>query len=287
MTNDILYDYYVEKMGSGQPIIFLPAAGFSGNEGLNIAEYLQNDFETHMIDLPGLGKGIGIQGRRITSLKMAKWVKTYLDQKGIEKISLIGHSMGGAILLAFAVHYPKRVNKLVLLDQGHKPMPRVPTSEFGVFAYSFPVLNLFAMSFGSPFLKLLKPLFSDDEDQEDIDKQVKQFCDTVSIKENKYVRQAMENTVDISIDGLNLMFGYYNLNLPKLLSKIEVPTYLAYATFKGVNEKEYKNTSKRIKRLQQYHQLPITYHPVDGGHYVHWSDSSVLNDLKNFLTQKS
>ncbi|ALX47729.1 alpha/beta hydrolase [Lentibacillus amyloliquefaciens] len=287
MKSNILYDYYAEIIGEGEKLIFLPAAGFSGNEGLNVARYLQDDFETHMVDLPGLGQGMGIQGR-ITSLKMANWLKEYLDQKNIDKASFIGHSLGGGVLLAFANHYPEKIKSLVLLDQGHKPMPRIPKSEFGAFAYSFPVLNVMATLFGHSFLKLLRPLFEDpDSEDEDLDKSVKQFCDMVSIDESPYVRKAIKGAVDISTEGLNLIFGYYNLNLPKLLKQIKVPTYLAYATFTGVNERERENTYKYIKKLELLDGLPITYRPVESGHYVHWSDPTLLADLKVYLKQAS
>ncbi|WP_147232383.1 alpha/beta fold hydrolase [Paraliobacillus ryukyuensis] len=72
-------EYFVKKVGCGESIIFLPAGGFSGNEGLNIAEHLKEKFETHLIDLPGLGKSKSIDGK-VTSLTLANWVKKYLDQ---------------------------------------------------------------------------------------------------------------------------------------------------------------------------------------------------------------
>ncbi|WP_205520018.1 alpha/beta fold hydrolase [Virgibacillus doumboii] len=281
--NNVLYDYYVEKTGNGKPVIFLPGGGFSGNEGLNIAVYLQNDYETHMMDLPGLGKGMGIQANRITSLEMAKWLKEYLDQKQIDKANLIGHSLGGAVLLAFTFHFPDRVNKLVLLDQGHKPFSRIPKSEFGVFAYAFPVLNFFTMIFGKPALNLLSPLFSGDQNNTDFELEVQRFCKMVSIEDSEYVRKALHNQTAVSTDGLNLMFGFYNLNLPEMLKGVKVPTYLAYATFDGVNEGEQASTHKHINKLQQHKQLPISYRAVDGGHYVHWSDPSLLGDIRLFF----
>jgi len=287
MKSNILYDYYAEIVGEGEKLIFLPAAGFPGIEGLNIARYLQDDFETHMLDLPGLGQGMGIQGR-INSLTMANWLKEYLDQKNIDTASFIGHSLGGGVLLAFAKHYPEKIKRLVLLDQGHKPLPRIPKSEFGAFAYSFPILNVMATLFGHSFLKLLKQLFeAPNSEEKNFDKSVKQFCDMVSIDESPYVRQAIERKVDISTEGLNLMIGYYNLNLPKLLKHIKVPTYLAYATFAGVNEREHKNTYKYIKKLERQNRLPITYRSVESGHYVHWSDPTLLADLKMYLKQVS
>jgi len=283
MNSNILYDYFSEIIGQGEKVIFLPAAGFSGKEGLNIADYLKGDFETHMLDLPGLGKGIGLQGR-ITSIRMANWLREYLDQKNIDKASFIGHSMGGGVLLAFATHYPDRIKKLVLLDQGHKPMPRIPKSEFGVFAYSFPVLNVMALLIGHPFLKLLRPLFKESNSENvDFNERVEQFCDAANIDESMYVRKAIKEEVGVTMDGLNLMFGYYNLNLPKMLKRIKVPTYLAYATFKNVSDLEYNNTCRYIKKLQRYDRPLITYRPVESGYYVHWSDLSLLEDLKKYL----
>ncbi|WP_077329535.1 alpha/beta hydrolase [Virgibacillus siamensis] len=283
ISNGIIYDYYVEKRGAGEPVIFLPAAGFYGNEGLNIADFLQNDFETHMMDLPG-GRSLGIQARQITSLDMAKWLKGYMDQQQMNKVNLIGHSMGGLLALTFAVHYPERVNKLVLLDQAHKPFPRIPKREFGLFAYAIPYLNIGAVLLGKPFLKLLEPLFSDKDSNVDIDTAVKRFCETIAIKENAYIRKAHEQSVSFTLDTLNLYFGYYRINQPKLLAENTVPTFLAYATFKGVNEQENAYTCRHLRELQHKKSLPITYRPVEGGHYVHWSDDpTLLPEIKLFL----
>jgi 2-hydroxy-6-oxonona-2,4-dienedioate hydrolase len=275
--------YYVEKAGQGKSIIFLPAAGYSGNEGMNIAEHLSDGYETHMIDLPGFGRSKGI-GEKVTPLIMAEWLKGYLDQEGIEKAILIGHSMGGAILLVFAVHFPERVKKLILLNQGHKRFPRVPVSEFGVFAFAFPFLSLGVRLFGPPLLKRLEPLFSQENEpgNKEIEAEVARFCEKFSIPESTYVRLALEQQADISIDALNLMFGYYNLNLPVLLEQVKVPIFLVYATFEDMDKREFESTKKAIRKLKRKTES-ITYRSLNSGHYVHWSDSFELDELKDFL----
>ncbi|WP_077622952.1 hypothetical protein [Sediminibacillus massiliensis] len=53
---NLLYDYFVEKAGEGYRVIFLPAGGFSGNKGLNIAEHLEAGYVTHMLDLSGIDR---------------------------------------------------------------------------------------------------------------------------------------------------------------------------------------------------------------------------------------
>jgi 2-hydroxy-6-oxonona-2,4-dienedioate hydrolase len=275
--------YYVQKTGQGKSIIFLPAGGFSGNEGLNIAEYLGCGYETHMIDLPGFGRSKGIEGTA-TPLEMAKWVKGYLDQEGIETVILIGHSMGGAILLNFAVHYPERVNRLILLDQGHKRFPRVPVSEFGAFAYVFPFLNVCVRLFGRHLLKRVERLFSmeDDPVSKNFDEEAEQFCQRFSIPDTTYVRTALKSQPMFSVEALNLMFGYYNLNLPGLLGQVEAPVYLVYGTFEGIDKKEFISTRKAIRKMKRKTDSVI-YRSLNSGHYVHWSNSFDLDELKVFL----
>ncbi len=42
----------------------------------------------------------------------------FLDDKGIQKVSLLGHSMGGKTIMQFASDYPERVSKMVVADIG-------------------------------------------------------------------------------------------------------------------------------------------------------------------------
>jgi 2-hydroxy-6-oxonona-2,4-dienedioate hydrolase len=277
------FDYYAERTGRGKQILFLPAAGFSGNEGLNIAEHLSSAYETHMIDLPGFGRSRGLDGTA-DSMKMAEWVKGYMDREGIEKAFLIGHSMGGALLLAFAFHFPERVNKLILLDQGHKRFPRIPVSEFGAFAYAFPILNVGVRVFGRRLLNRLEPLFSGEEDSDErgMDEETERFCHRFSIPDNPHVRLALKSQVDLSIDALNLMFGYYNLNLPKMLQQVKIPVHLVYATFEGIDDKEADVTKKAVLDMKRRTEL-VTYHSLVGGHYVHWNEAFDLDKVKLFI----
>ncbi|KGX84878.1 alpha/beta fold hydrolase [Pontibacillus marinus] len=275
--------YYSEKQGRGFPVLFLPAAGFLGNEGQNIADVILDDFQTHLLDLPGMGRGQGIK-KRCTTKEMAEWVKGYLDQEGIDQVHVIGHSLGGALGMAFAAHYPKRVSKLVLLDQGHKPFPRIPKNEFGPFAYAFPVLSGAVRLFGRPILQKLEPLFAGSPtnyEDRDIDQEVHDFCEQFNLENTAYIRKAKEIPAEFSVDGLNLMFGYYQTNLPKLLKRIESKTFLAYATFKEVDEKEQRYTQKYIKSWSNGGELSLR--SVNGGHYVHWADEGLLTDIHDFL----
>lgn len=114
--------------------------GFTGEEGRSLAESLQDDFEVHLLDLPGFGRSEGME-QTVTSKLLADWVNGYIVTHRLGPVHVIAHSLGGAVALAFATHYPKQVERLVLLDEGHKAFPRVPFKEYGVLGLGVPILS--------------------------------------------------------------------------------------------------------------------------------------------------
>ncbi|GEM_PF-6928994 len=48
--------------------------------------------------------------------KLAENVTRFLDEKNLERINVVGHSMGGALALEYAYQHPERVEQLFLLD---------------------------------------------------------------------------------------------------------------------------------------------------------------------------
>jgi pimeloyl-ACP methyl ester carboxylesterase len=71
---------------------------------------------TYALDLPGHGQSEG-QGRRSISA-YADFVAAFLKVLGLEKVTLVGHSMGGATALDFALRYPERLTGLVPVGSG-------------------------------------------------------------------------------------------------------------------------------------------------------------------------
>lgn len=71
-------------------------------------------------DLPGHGLSAGPPLRRIEAL--ADWLPLLLDAAGVERVVMIGHSMGSLIALECAARYPQRVSQLALLGAS-VPMP--------------------------------------------------------------------------------------------------------------------------------------------------------------------
>lgn len=78
----------------------------------NIPDFSQH-FRTYALDLPGFGYSWRPK-HRLSIESQAEFVKSWLDLTDLQKVSLLGHSMGGQIASRVAARWPERVEKLVL-----------------------------------------------------------------------------------------------------------------------------------------------------------------------------
>jgi len=68
-------------------------------------------------DLPGFGESAGLPGPW-TLEAYADGIAVLLDRKGLDRVSLVGGSMGGAVAQHFALRHPTRVVRLLLVATG-------------------------------------------------------------------------------------------------------------------------------------------------------------------------
>ncbi|MFC4559196.1 alpha/beta hydrolase [Virgibacillus kekensis] len=276
--------YHSIVIGRGKPLIFLPAAGFSGMEGLNIAEALSDEYESHLLDLPGMGKSNGISGN-VSKTKIASWVKNYVDQHNLKKVTFVGHSMGAGVAMCFATVYPDDVAEIILLDQGHFKIPRFQTAEFGLLGYAVPILSIAERILGDMFAKKVSGLFSSKESAEpseaDNEKRLGEFCERFQLPKSEYITKALKEDIDFTHEGLRLMFGYYRLDLPKMLKQLTVPCLLIYASFHDIDPKRERFIEKSVQKIAPSPNLQIK--KIDSHHYVHWADDKCISEVKSFV----
>jgi pimeloyl-ACP methyl ester carboxylesterase len=67
------------------------------------------------LDLPGSGLSPPDTGNDYSDTRSIALINALLDARGLPKVSLLGHSIGGRIAWTFAATAPQRVDKLVLL----------------------------------------------------------------------------------------------------------------------------------------------------------------------------
>jgi len=104
-------------------LVFIHGSG--GNHTDWILQYtpLKNAFNIAAIDLPGHGQSDG-SGEQDVPAYVA-WVKKLLEGLGIAKPVLIGHSLGAAICLSFAIFHGDAAAAVVPVGGGFR-MPLNP-----------------------------------------------------------------------------------------------------------------------------------------------------------------
>jgi len=72
--------------------------------------------DVYDLDLPGHGRSEG-RGRSSVSA-YRDFLLAFLDAVGLDRATVVGHSMGGGIALDFALNYPDRLAGLILVGSG-------------------------------------------------------------------------------------------------------------------------------------------------------------------------
>ncbi|HNZ65218.1 MAG TPA: alpha/beta hydrolase [Smithella sp.] len=99
--------------------------GSGGNHGIWAHQYgrLHKKYNIAAVNLPGHGPSEGNGERHIQNY--SDWMKKILPALGLTKPVLVGHSLGAAIALQFAVDHPEKIAGIVCLGGGIK-MPVNP-----------------------------------------------------------------------------------------------------------------------------------------------------------------
>lgn len=110
--------------GAGRPVILVHGGGVWLYSYRHIIAPLSGSLAVHALDMPG--HGFTWRRDRGTALDlevMAGALKEYTSLLGIEKASLVGHSWGGAWVIAYALLYPEATDRIVLIDSSGLDVP--------------------------------------------------------------------------------------------------------------------------------------------------------------------
>ena len=127
LVNGINVNYH--DQGSGFPITLIHGSGPGVSAWANwrlIIPVLAQQARVIAPDMLGFGFTQRVAGQNYS---MDIWVEQtlgLLDALGIEQTDLVGNSFGGALALAFAIRYPNRVRRLVLMGSVGVPHEITP-----------------------------------------------------------------------------------------------------------------------------------------------------------------
>ncbi len=107
--------------GEGKPLVIVHGLfGFSDN-WVTHAKKFGEYFQVIVCDMRN--HGYSPWSDEFSYQLMVDDLVELLDDLGIEKCSLIGHSMGGKVAMHFAQQYENRLEKLIVVDMGVKEYP--------------------------------------------------------------------------------------------------------------------------------------------------------------------
>lgn len=95
-----------------------PGASGWANFNRNIQPLTDAGYRVILMDCPGWSKSDTIVNEGSRSHLNARILKGLVDAVGLDKIHIIGNSMGGHSAVAFTLDYPEHVDKLILMGGG-------------------------------------------------------------------------------------------------------------------------------------------------------------------------
>lgn len=115
LVMDSLMVHYRDE-GEGEPLLLLHGAFSSLHTFNEWAKHLKKHYRVIRVDLMGFGLTGPNDTNDYSMESHLRFLKTFLNILKIEKCHIAGNSLGGWLSWEFALRYPQRVGKLILID---------------------------------------------------------------------------------------------------------------------------------------------------------------------------
>ncbi len=209
--------FYIDTLNVSDPVILL-VHGFGGSVYSwreNIKSLYEAGFRVLAIDLKGFGLSSKAYNEDYSHKSQAEYLYKFLQQIGVKKVNIVGHSMGANIATIFAMEYPNNVQSLVIVD-GAIVQEDATTLPF-LFDIK-PIRNIFKLTVQNVlnkenFSEFLKSAY------------VNQSVISNSVIDNYYIPLQTNNWEDalmgISRDG-------YKNKIPKSFESLKIPVLIVW-----------------------------------------------------------
>jgi 4,5:9,10-diseco-3-hydroxy-5,9,17-trioxoandrosta-1(10),2-diene-4-oate hydrolase len=113
--------HYLDE-GQGPVVLWMHgsgpgASGFSNFKG-NFPKFVEAGYRNIVLDLPGFGRSDKPDDGQYDLAFFVATLREFISAAGIERCTLLGNSLGGAIALGLALAEAQRVERLILLAPG-------------------------------------------------------------------------------------------------------------------------------------------------------------------------
>lgn len=159
MLDDISVAYKDTGPREAPAVLLLHGFGSSLQTWDVWSQTLELNYRVIRLDLPGFGLTGPSANNDYSEAQDLKSLIQFLDKLGVNKLAVVGHSMGGKLAWSFAAQQPNRVTALVLMAPDGFPKPE----DIGTRPYASPAI-MGIMKYVLPkyvVQKSIEPAFSD------------------------------------------------------------------------------------------------------------------------------
>jgi pimeloyl-ACP methyl ester carboxylesterase len=105
--------YYIA--GQGEPLVAIHGGGGDARTWWRNISELSGKYTVYAPDLPGYGGSQPLNGKYYIP-ELSDFVEKFTRTLGLDKFNLVGHSLGGGVALNYALNFPAKIKKLVLVS---------------------------------------------------------------------------------------------------------------------------------------------------------------------------
>ncbi len=109
------------KLGSGKPLFILHGLFGSSDNWQTLGKQFAENFTVYFIDQRNHGRSP--HSAEHNYRLMSDDILELIQDENLDKVILMGHSMGGKTAMQFAVNHPEKVEKLIVVDIAPKKYP--------------------------------------------------------------------------------------------------------------------------------------------------------------------
>jgi len=257
---------FYRKFGSGQPIIIVHGLLGCSDNWVTIGKSLSENFEVFLLDLRNHGKSPHDQS--IDYEILAEDIYNFITVHSISKPILMGHSMGGKVVMKYAKNHSEDIKSIIIIDIAPK-----------------------AYKINSPGSKLINAIidymidvdFNHIKNRTDVEnilsKNIKDIRILLFILKN--LKRNTDNTYKWTINIKSIKDNFNNFLLPPFeynKNKIDIPTLFLRGAKSDYITSEDILLIKNIFSSSQIITIP------DAGHWIHTEQPELLiSTIKLFL----
>lgn len=112
---------FFRELGQGQPLIILHGLFGSSDNWYSLSKIIADHFKVYVVDQRNHGQSAQVDQHDYNLL--TEDLYNFITEHQIEQPIILGHSMGGKVAMNFALQYPKKLSKLIVVDIMPKAYP--------------------------------------------------------------------------------------------------------------------------------------------------------------------